>query len=56
VFDAVDVQDVLFDVEGEQHPIVTAACGAQAEEFVRQRFTQSVRAIGQDASDEFDDR
>lgn len=28
MFNAVNVQDVLFDIEGEQHSVVTTACGA----------------------------
>lgn len=31
VTDAVDVQSVLFDIEGEEDPIVTAPCCAQSE-------------------------
>ena len=28
VFNAVDVQSVRFDIEGEEHPIVTSSCRA----------------------------
>jgi hypothetical protein len=33
MFDAVNVQYVLFDFECEYHPLVAAARGAQAQEF-----------------------
>lgn len=55
VFDAVDVQGVLFDIEGEQHAVVAAACGAQAQLFVGAGLTESAGVIGQNAGDEFDD-
>lgn len=33
MFEAVDVQDVFFDVVGEQRPIVTSACTARSSFF-----------------------
>lgn len=55
VFYAVGIQDVLFDIEGEEHPVVASACGAESEQFAREGLAQPVRIIGQDASDEFDE-
>ena len=56
VFDAVDVQNVLFDIEGEQHPVVTTPCGAQTEQFVGQGLAQPIGILGKCTGDEFDDR
>lgn len=51
-----NVQNVLFDIEGEQHAVVTTACGAQSQESIRQRLAEPLRIIGQRSGDEFDDR
>lgn len=56
VFDAVDVQDVVFNVEGEQHAIVAAPCRSQAKQFIREGFAQPTGIVGQRAGDEFNDR
>lgn len=40
VFNAVDVQDVVFNVEGEQDAIVAAPCRAQAEQLIREGSAQ----------------
>ena len=55
VFDAVDIEGVLFDIEGEQHAVVTTAGGAQAQEFIGEGLTEPAGIIGQDTGDEFDD-
>lgn len=55
MFDAMNVQDVLFDVEGEQHAVVTTACCVQSQELIRQRLAEPVRIVGQSPGDEFDD-
>lgn len=51
-----NVQDVLFNIEREQHAVVAPACCAQSQEFIRQRLAEPVRIVGQSSSDEFDDR
>lgn len=56
MFNAVDVQGVLFDIQGEQHTVVATACGAQAQEFICEGFAEAAGIIGQGAGDEFDDR
>ena len=56
VFDAVDVQDVVFNAEGEQHAIVAAPRRTQAEQLIREWFAQPAGVVGQRAGDEFNDR
>jgi hypothetical protein len=36
--DPVDVHDIIFDVEDEQHAVVTTTCNAQSEPFVGHGF------------------
>ncbi|MDN4609893.1 hypothetical protein [Arthrobacter burdickii] len=56
MFDAMDIEAVVLDVECEQHPVVAVACRAQAQEFVRERLAELARIIGQNPGDESDHR
>lgn len=56
VVDAVDVQDVVYNVEGEQHAIVAAPCRRQADQLIREGFAQPTGIVGQRAGDEFNER
>jgi len=46
VFDSVDVKDVIFHVEGEQHAIVAAPCRAQAKPFICEGLLDGIAARG----------
>ena len=56
MFNAMYVQGAFFDVEGEQHAVITTACCAQSQEFIGEGFAEPMRIIGQSSGDEFDDR
>lgn len=56
MLDAVDIQDVLFEIESEQHPIITTTRGAQSEEFVCEGLAEPARVMSEGPGDEFDDR
>lgn len=55
MFNAMNVQDAFFNVEGEQHAVVTTACRAQSQEFIGEGLAEPMRIIGQSSGDEFDD-
>lgn len=50
-----DVQDVVYNVEGEQHAIVAAPYRRQADQLIREGFAQPTGIVGQRAGDEFND-
>lgn len=56
MFDAMNVQDVFFIIQSEQHAVISAACRAQTEKFIREGLAEPVRVIGQNPGNEFDDR
>lgn len=53
--DAVDIKYVLFDVQSEQHPVVTSTSGAKTEKFIRQWLAKPVRIPGEGSGDKFND-